>query len=427
MRRLISLLLIISIVVSCFAVSALAADDDYVWFDLLSNTDLYQISSNGSTYTDSLEPSFGGSTDLLYVRTRSFLPIITGVRLTFRANSRPSSVSLTGASLTYVNSPALNTYTYFASGISRQGTFPQLEFTWSSKQDQNFRLVAVQYLVGDVSSVSGTLRYLSQSQDWPSSASYISLSSSSSSVVTSHILRSTLNYPFGADYFVVTITYIDMRDASERTGPGFYAYHQSKTLPVELVASRFDGHVGINTYKVDLTSVTNRSSVSFSFMCWSNLPLPVDLPFGYAVTNAVSGNVFRDVIRWINNGFNAVLAKLDSLFGSNGVDTSGAADISSGVNQMDRYDSVHQDSINSGFSDISSTSSILAFVPGLAFVSSFLTSVFGTFGDFQFIYTLPLLIAFIFFLCSRAPGAARAYTRRKSSRSFDKGSSPPEG
>lgn len=409
MKRFVSVLLVLSLVLSAFLVSASAADDSGTWFDVVSNCNYYVFHPGSSDAVESPLPRYVGTFSSLSVDFYTYLPLISDLTITFRSSVKPSSINFDGNNLTFSSSPRTNTYTYTASDIALNGTFPTLYVNWVSSHSEDFRILDLQFNCGSVSSLAGSIKYGSKTAAFGGSQ-FVSLPDSTSGGVRTYSISGNGKFSGKCDYLMLSLSFIDMRTTDDKQlvssadGPGLIVYDSAgNSLPYTCVSYRFQGGSGLAMYKIDCSSVSSFTTFAFSFVSFTQYSIDVYSPVAYSVASAPSGNVLRDLITWIQKGFKSVV---DAINGGE-TDTSGAGELDSAGSQIEGFENNHQSDINSGFDDVSSASSgLTAFSGPLAFIGNFVTLAFGKMGDFQMVYTLPLLIAFVLFICSRSSSVA---------------------
>lgn len=106
--------------------------------------------------------------------------------------------------------------------------------------------------------------------------------------------------------------------------------------------------------------------------------------------------------------------------------TSLGDDLVSQGEQMQQYEEQHQQVLQSGVATLQQASNVSNLATSLAFIGNYTTSVFNRLGDVQIVYTLPLSIALILFLMSRAPGLSRPH-KHNSKRDVNAAAKKPEG
>lgn len=84
-------------------------------------------------------------------------------------------------------------------------------------------------------------------------------------------------------------------------------------------------------------------------------------------------------------------------------DTSAGDTLVDKGNQIHDFESGHQDVLTGSYDTLAGAAAVGTFSSALAFVSGYTTKVFNELGDFQVVYTLPLVLGLILFLCSRVP------------------------
>lgn len=121
------------------------------------------------------------------------------------------------------------------------------------------------------------------------------------------------------------------------------------------------------------------------------------------------------------NGFQSVVDALTPE-----ANTAIGDDLVSQGQQMQQYEQQHQMVLQSGVNTLQQAGNIAGFATSLAFIGNYTTSVFNRLGDVQVLYTLPLSIALILFLASRAPGAMRPH-KHNTKRDVNSAATKPEG
>lgn len=121
---------------------------------------------------------------------------------------------------------------------------------------------------------------------------------------------------------------------------------------------------------------------------------------------------FSGVKSFFENGISAVVGTIQSV-GDRIVNAINPSTSNTGQTLVDQgqqiqdFESEHQEVINQGSSVMVDTLNISGFAPALLFVSSTLDSVFGILGPYQVVIILPVVVGMILFICSKVPGTMR--------------------
>ena len=325
-KRIICMALSLVLCCSAFIGAASAASDDGVWFDVLANCNYFVYHPNKGAGEESAVPRYTGTFGSLGIDFYTYLPIISDVTITFRSSLKPSNVNFDGIDLTYSSSPRTNTYIYKASDITLNGTFPTLYVNWTSSHAEDFRIIDLQFNCGNVSSLNGTIKYSGTSVSFPSSSEITLPGGGTDAHPITRNVTGTIKFSGKCDYVVFSVWWYDLRsDSSVKfnnsivPGPGLSVVNSDGVhLPLEQLSYVFVGGVGYAQYKIDCSSVSNFSTLSYSFYNWlTSYEVELPVPSAYSVTNAPKGNVFRDVILWLQKGFKSVVDAINPNSGDN--------------------------------------------------------------------------------------------------------------
>lgn len=314
-KRILCMALSLVLCFSAFIGAASAASDDSVWFDVLANCNYFVYHPNKGAGEESAVPRYTGTFGSLGIDFYTYLPIISDVTITFRSSQKPSNVNFDGIDLVYSSSPRTNTYIYKASDITLNGTFPTLYVNWASSHAEDFRILDLQFNCGDVDKLSGSLRYGSQTVAFDSDSN-LTLPTSDYNTIYSLHGKITLNNKH-YDYIILTLYFYEK--SNEPSGvPPLYVYGDKGNLPYEVVSSYvYDKEQGQITIKIDTSSLSATSSLAFHYSCSTMVEFNVAAPSAYGVVNAPKGNVFRDVILWLQKGFKSVVDAINPNTGDN--------------------------------------------------------------------------------------------------------------
>lgn len=437
MKRALSLILCISLVISCFVVSASASSaDDVMRLDLCKQfTDWTLYLDSGSSYNTS--PKAVSKTSKTYTFwTPCPVPGVDSGTLHFTcrnldtgAAEKPTKVQVNYEACTYDSSESSgSSFVYKVPDSSSTDGF-NISITFASSANRSIVVLSCDLIVGSLYPLSGSVTAGTLSGKFGSSITIPSNSSSGYYIVyaqfkpISDVSRYCLYAylrPEKADsvpVFEAVQGQVYQNGTLIPSEYGFYSDgYNSAVVYVWINQSDLvsDGQITVKWHLDPQSTVSSLivSGSAFSGVYYSGKSFSTWL---MRIWETVKTS-FDNLKGWLSSGFASVVDAIKSNVNPPS-DSSSAGELTNGSNQVENFESGHQSDINSGFAGVStSVSGLGAFTAALAFVGNFLSLSFGKLGDFQVVYTLPLLIAFIFFVCSRAPGASRAMARNKDSK-----------
>ena len=87
--------------------------------------------------------------------------------------------------------------------------------------------------------------------------------------------------------------------------------------------------------------------------------------------------------------------------------------VQDGVGQLDAFENDVMGSLNAQLPDFNKSVNVSTFLTPMAFVSSYMTSIFNSLGALNIIFVLPIFIGVYFYALNRMPGAINNVKRHE--------------
>lgn len=424
--RICSLLLIVALIPAFLAVPAYAAEEDFLFVDLMGYGGLKSVSPLNDTSTGKLRSSVEWRADIsgnvrFAFNLPAYEPAPTYIDFVIAFSQKiPSTVSFRA------NGTTLNYQVFGASSdfVRVWGTFADWDGLW-------FDIISapactVGFISANVSYTDAPF-HLSPSYSYsgPDGSGKTWTDATSDGYVFSNSTQGNfqfwISYSDWQLYDYITFEFV----VSAPSINSIIATSSSQSFPVSVDFvendSVYPGATFIARCCIDLTNCFRDDElleVCVSGTLYQNESYYVRAlnHLGFVKTSIASAE-----LTWLQKIFSALSslssnlntwiitqtqAIVDAIYGNSESppDISAADDLVNQGQQIQDFEAEHQEVVNDNIDAITDSLDLTGFAPAMNLISSYVGEVFGVLGPYQQVFILPISLGIIFFICSRAPG-----------------------